>query len=78
MRSEGRTGGFLPMMDMFDDSIKMMNTIVGPLKESGFQGILISISNPADIIADFLRSGDPTGPASKERRLSQWAAAFFI
>ena len=42
-------------LDMFDDSIKMMNTIVGPLKESGFHGILISISNPADIIADFLR-----------------------
>ena len=40
---------------MFDDSIKMMNTIVGPLKESGFHGILIGISNPADIIADFLR-----------------------
>ena len=31
-------------LDMFDDSIKMMNTIVGPLKESGFHGILISIS----------------------------------
>ena len=42
-------------LDMFDDSIKMMNTIVGPLKESGFHGILIGISNPADIIADFLR-----------------------
>lgn len=42
-------------LDMFDDSIKMMNSIVGPLKNSGFHGILISISNPADIIGDFLR-----------------------
>ena len=38
-------------LDMFDDSIKMMNTIVGPLKESGFHGILISISNRHSIQA---------------------------
>lgn len=42
-------------LDMFDDSIAIMNSIVGPLKNSGFDGILISISNPADIVADFLR-----------------------
>ena len=29
--------------------------LIGMIKESGFHGILISISNPADIIADFLR-----------------------
>lgn len=42
-------------LDMFDSSIEIMNSIVGPLKDSGFHGILISISNPADIVADFLR-----------------------
>lgn len=42
-------------LDMFDDSIAIMNSIVGPLKASGFHGIVVSISNPADIVADFLR-----------------------
>lgn len=42
-------------LDMFDDSIAIMNDIVGPLKASGFSGILLSISNPADIVGDFLR-----------------------
>ncbi|WOC32707.1 MULTISPECIES: L-lactate dehydrogenase [Caproicibacterium] len=42
-------------LDMFDSSIAIMNRIVVPLKASGFNGILISISNPADIVADFLR-----------------------
>lgn len=42
-------------LDMFDSSVEIMNRIAGPLKASGFHGILISISNPADIVADFLR-----------------------
>jgi L-lactate dehydrogenase len=42
-------------LDMFDSSIEIMKSIVGPLKASGFHGILLSISNPADIVADFLR-----------------------
>ncbi|MCI1958466.1 MAG: L-lactate dehydrogenase [Clostridia bacterium] len=42
-------------LDMFDETLQMAKTIVGPLKESGFNGILVSISNPADIIADFIR-----------------------
>ena len=42
-------------LDMFEDSIRIMESIVGPLKASGFHGILVSISNPADIIADYLR-----------------------
>lgn len=42
-------------LDMFEDSIRIMQSIVGPLKASGFHGIVVSISNPADIIADFLR-----------------------
>lgn len=42
-------------LDMFEDSIHIMESIVSPLKASGFHGILVSISNPADIIADYLR-----------------------
>lgn len=42
-------------LDMFDDSIAIMKSIVGPLGDSGFHGILVSISNPADIVVDFLR-----------------------
>jgi len=42
-------------LQMFDETIQMAKTVVGPIKESGFNGILISISNPADIIADFIR-----------------------
>lgn len=42
-------------LDMFEDSINIMKNIIPNLKNSGFNGILISISNPADIIADFLR-----------------------
>jgi L-lactate dehydrogenase len=42
-------------LDTMGDSIAVMKQIVDPLKTSGFQGILICISNPADIIADFMR-----------------------
>lgn len=42
-------------LDMFEDSIHMIQEISKPLKASGFCGILISISNPADIIGDYLR-----------------------
>ncbi|XOQ43225.1 MAG: L-lactate dehydrogenase [Clostridium sp.] len=48
-------------MDTLGATIKEMKTIVGPMKDSGFSGILISISNPADVIAHYLqvRTGLP-------------------
>ncbi len=42
-------------LDTMGDSIAVMKEIVNPLKNSGFEGILICISNPADIIADYMR-----------------------
>lgn len=42
-------------LDMFADSIHIMDEIIGHLKHHTIPGILISISNPADIIADYLR-----------------------
>lgn len=42
-------------LDMFDDSIKMANEIIGHLKQVDFNGIMISISNPADIICEHIR-----------------------
>ncbi|MDF2543002.1 MAG: L-lactate dehydrogenase [Herbinix sp.] len=42
-------------LDTMGDSIQVMKQIVEPLKASGFEGILICISNPADIIADYMR-----------------------
>lgn len=48
-------------MDTLGATIKEMKTIVGPMKESGFSGMLVSISNPADVIAHYLqeRTGFP-------------------
>lgn len=42
-------------LDTMGDSIRVMKEILEPLKNSGFEGILITISNPADIIADYIR-----------------------
>ena len=42
-------------LDMFDDSIKMANEVVSHLKQVDFKGIMISISNPADIICEYIR-----------------------
>ena len=49
-------------LDMFDDSIKMMNTIVGPLKSQDSWNSDRHF-NPADIIADFLKK--KTGTSKK-------------
>ena len=40
---------------MFDDSIRMAKEILPHVKKSGFKGIMLSISNPADIICEYLR-----------------------
>ncbi len=42
-------------LDTMGDSVRVMKEIVGPLKNSGFEGILICISNPADVIANYIR-----------------------
>lgn len=43
-------------MDTLGATIKEMKTIVGPVKESGFSGMIVSISNPADVIAHYLQA----------------------
>ena len=40
---------------MFDDTIRMANEVIGHLKQVDFKGIMISISNPADIICEYIR-----------------------
>ncbi|MHB8129080.1 MAG: L-lactate dehydrogenase [Mobilitalea sp.] len=42
-------------LDTMGDSIRVMKEIINPLKSCGFEGIMICISNPADIIADYMR-----------------------
>lgn len=42
-------------LDTMSDSIRVMREIIDPLKSSRFNGILICISNPADVIADYMR-----------------------
>jgi L-lactate dehydrogenase len=42
-------------MDTLGDTIGVMKTVVGPIRESGFPGVLVSISNPADVIAHYLQ-----------------------
>ncbi len=43
-------------LDMLGDTIAIMQDIVPRLKKSGFGGIVVSISNPADVVADYLRA----------------------
>ena len=42
-------------LDMLAASIQIMKDIAPLLRVSGFDGILVTISNPADIVADFMR-----------------------
>lgn len=42
-------------LEMFDDTMEILQDVVPKLKNSGFNGIIVSISNPADIIADYIR-----------------------
>ncbi len=41
-------------LQMLDGTFKIMRDIVGPLRESGFHGIMISVSNPADVVTEYL------------------------
>lgn len=42
-------------LDMFEDSMERLKDIVPRIRKSGFQGILISITNPADVVGECLR-----------------------
>lgn len=42
-------------LDMFADSIRMADEVIGHLNTVDFKGIMISISNPADIICEHIR-----------------------
>lgn len=42
-------------LEMLDDSIVMLKDVVENLKPIDFKGIIVSITNPADIIADYAR-----------------------
>ena len=42
-------------LDMFEDSMERLKDIIPKIKKSGFQGILISITNPADVVGECLR-----------------------
>ena len=41
-------------LDMLAGTKKVMDSIVDPLKDSGFRGFLISVSNPSDVVAEYL------------------------
>ena len=42
-------------LDMMDDAIETSKQLVPLIKASGFDGIIISISNPCDILAEYLQ-----------------------
>lgn len=42
-------------LDMLDDSIRMLKDVVENLKPIDFKGIFVSITNPADVIANYAR-----------------------
>ncbi len=42
-------------MEMLGETVRMIRTIVPRIKDSGFSGVLVSISNPADVIAHYLQ-----------------------
>lgn len=42
-------------LDMLDDSIVMLKDVIGNLKPIDYKGIVVSITNPADVIGNYLR-----------------------
>lgn len=42
-------------LDMFDDSIRMAKDVITQLRQVHFSGITISVSNPADIVCEYIR-----------------------
>lgn len=49
-RREGET-----RLDMFGDSMERLKDIIPKIKDTNFHGILISITNPADVVGECLR-----------------------
>ena len=41
--------------DMLEETVKMLNGVISHLKAVDFQGIMISVSNPADVICEYIR-----------------------
>lgn len=41
-------------LQMLDGTFRILKTIVDPLKQSGFHGIMIAVSNPVDVVAEYL------------------------
>ena len=48
-RKEGET-----RLQMLDGTFKILQGIVGPLRASGFNGVLIVVSNPVDVVTEYL------------------------
>jgi len=44
-------------LDLLANSVKMLQELLGVLKPLGLGGIVITITNPADIVADYVRKG---------------------
>ena len=42
-------------LDLLDDSVRMISELAGELRKTGVGGLMVSITNPCDIIADCLR-----------------------
>ncbi len=44
-------------LDLLGNSVKMLSELIDVLKPIGIDGIVITITNPADIVADYVRRG---------------------
>ena len=44
-------------LDLLGDSVKMAKELIGQLAPYSLPGVVVSITNPADIVADYLRKG---------------------
>lgn len=49
-------GSFVPppRLSLMEESLRAIQTIIPPLKASGFDGIIIGITNPADIVINYI------------------------
>lgn len=41
-------------LDMMAGTLKVLDKVVDPIRESGFHGVLINVSNPCDIVTEYL------------------------
>lgn len=47
---------FQTRMDTLSETVAIMKNVVESIKNSGFKGIIISISNPADVVAHYIQN----------------------